>query len=96
MGRLPVDALEPGMVLASDLLGSDGKLLLPKGMALTDGLIASLRKRGVPGAEIDTGFGGLDGPALDDYPLIPAGGTPLAAISSLFGTSPTVETVICA
>lgn len=69
MGRLPVDALEPGMVLASDLLGSDGKLLLPKGMALTDGLIASLRKRGVPGAEIDTGLDGLDGPALDEETL---------------------------
>jgi HD-like signal output (HDOD) protein len=61
VGRLPVDALEPGMVLASDLLGSDGKMLLPKGMTLTDSLIGSLRKRGVPGADVaDPGSGDAD------------------------------------
>ncbi|WP_428562619.1 MAG: HDOD domain-containing protein [Solidesulfovibrio sp. DCME] len=65
MGRLPVDALEPGMVLASDLLGSDGKMLLPKGMTLTDGLISSLRRRGVAGADIDAPGDGQEAAAID-------------------------------
>jgi nitrogenase molybdenum-iron protein NifN len=33
----------------------------------------------------------LDGPAQDDYPLIPAGGTPLAAIATMGGARATVE-----
>ncbi len=33
----------------------------------------------------------LDGPALDDYPLIPRGGTPLAAIRAMGGAKATVE-----
>lgn len=33
----------------------------------------------------------LDGPALDDYPLIPEGGTPLAAIRNMGGAKATVE-----
>jgi nitrogenase molybdenum-iron protein NifN len=33
----------------------------------------------------------LDGPALDDYPLIPEGGTPLAAIRRMGGAKATVE-----
>lgn len=33
----------------------------------------------------------LDGPALDDYPLIPAGGTPLAAIRAMGGARATIE-----
>jgi len=33
----------------------------------------------------------LDGPALNDYPLIPAGGTPLSAIRSMGGARATVE-----
>lgn len=52
MGRLPLDALEPGMMLASDLTGPDGKLLLPKGVQLSDGHIESLRRRGVTGADV--------------------------------------------
>uniref|UniRef100_I2PXY4 Putative signal transduction protein n=1 Tax=Desulfovibrio sp. U5L TaxID=596152 RepID=I2PXY4_9BACT len=52
MGRLPLDALEPGMTLASDLLGPDGQMLLPKGMVLGESHIASLRRRGVDGADV--------------------------------------------
>ncbi len=33
----------------------------------------------------------LDGPALDDYPLIPKGGTPLARIKSMGGAKATIE-----
>lgn len=33
----------------------------------------------------------LDGPALDDYPLIPEGGTPLSAIKAMGGARATVE-----
>ena len=33
----------------------------------------------------------LDGPALDDYPLIPRGGTPLSAIRAMGGARATVE-----
>lgn len=33
----------------------------------------------------------LDGPALNDYPLIPEGGTPLAAIATMGGARATVE-----
>ncbi|MEA4857265.1 MAG: HDOD domain-containing protein [Solidesulfovibrio sp.] len=69
MGRLSVDALEPGMVLASDLLGSDGKMLLPKGMTLTDSLISSLRKRGVPGADIDEGVEDAGAAEIDEVLL---------------------------
>jgi len=55
VGRLPLDALEPGMTLASDLTGPDGKLLLPKGVVLSESHIESLRKRGVVQADIDNG-----------------------------------------
>lgn len=67
VGRLPLDALEAGMTLASDLIGPDGNMLLPKGMTLTDSHIGSLRKRGVAGADVadgasDDASGGADIP----------------------------------
>lgn len=52
MGSLPLDALQPGMILAEDLHGPDGKMLLPKGMVLTDDHLHSLRVRGVNQAVI--------------------------------------------
>ena len=55
MGSLPLDALQPGMILAEDLHGPDGKMLLPKGMVLTDSHIQSLRTRGVLAAVIADG-----------------------------------------
>ena len=41
--RVPSDALEPGMVLARDLVAKDGVLLLAKGHVLTPKLIAKIR-----------------------------------------------------
>jgi HD-like signal output (HDOD) protein len=52
VGSLPFDALEPGMTLAADLNGPDGKMLLPKGIVLTDSHLKSLRARGVTRAVI--------------------------------------------
>jgi len=52
---LPVDALESGMTLASDLKGPDGNMLLPKGIVLTESHIASLRRRGVVQADVGSG-----------------------------------------
>lgn len=43
------------MTLASDLLGPDGQMLLPKGMVLGESHIGSLRRRGVAGADVTTG-----------------------------------------
>ena len=40
------------MILAKDLSGPDGKMLLPKGAVLTDSHLESLRARGVSGADI--------------------------------------------
>ena len=55
MAWLPVDALESGMTLASDLKGPDGNMLLPKGIVLTESHIASLRRRGVVQADVGAG-----------------------------------------
>jgi len=52
VGSLPLDALQAGMILAEDLYGSDGKMLLPKGVVLTDSHLHSLRQRGVSGAVV--------------------------------------------
>ena len=55
MGSLPLDAIEPGMMLAADLHGPDGKMLLPKGVVLTASHLQSLRARGVTAAQITLG-----------------------------------------
>lgn len=52
MAWLPVDALESGMTLAADLMGPDGKMLLPKGVVLSESHIESLRRRGVTRADV--------------------------------------------
>ena len=52
MAWLPVDALESGMTLAADLKGPDGKMLLPKGVVLSESHIESLRRRGVTRADV--------------------------------------------
>jgi HD-like signal output (HDOD) protein len=43
------------MILAADLHGPDGKMLLPKGMELTEAHLASLRTRGVTQAQVREG-----------------------------------------
>ncbi len=45
--HIALDQAAPGMVLAADLLDSHGAVLLPRGAALTDATLASLRRRGV-------------------------------------------------
>lgn len=63
------------MVLAADLVGPGGALLLPKGLALSEGHIESIRRRGV--AEADVVLEGDGDPesegALDDELLKEAG-----------------------
>ena len=44
---IPLDCIEPGLVLAEDLLNGAGQLLVNKGAKLTDKLCDSLRNRGV-------------------------------------------------
>jgi HD-like signal output (HDOD) protein len=53
------------MTLASDLLGPDGNLLLPKGVELSENHIASLRKRGV--IRVDVADGDDAGMPADAY-----------------------------
>ncbi|MBC7359406.1 MAG: nitrogenase [Desulfacinum sp.] len=46
---------------------------------------------GLTAAVVPDISGTLDGPALEDYPLVPQGGTPLALLRSLHGAGATVE-----
>ena len=46
MRRIPVSALEPGLVLAKTVFGDRGEVLLAKGATLTQGSIRALRRRG--------------------------------------------------
>lgn len=70
MARLSLDALEPGMTLASDLHGPDGKMLLPEGVELTEHHIESLRKRGV--TEVDIAEPGGAASAVTEADIDPA------------------------
>jgi hypothetical protein len=45
--RIAIDQAGAGMVLADDLLDSQGAVLLPQGVTLTDATLAGLRRRGV-------------------------------------------------
>jgi len=47
--QITLDEAEPGMVLAADLLDTQGQVLLPGGATLSENSITSLRKR-----EVDT------------------------------------------
>lgn len=58
--RLPLDALEPGMVLAGDLRREDGILLLPRGTALTPRHLALL-----PSWQVADGVAWIAAPAAD-------------------------------
>lgn len=50
-----------------------------------------LRDFGLPGVVLPDYSDTLDGPALDQYPLIPEGGTPLASIRAMGGSLATLE-----
>lgn len=53
MGRLSIDLLKPGMVVGEDLVGTNGRFLLGKGVSLTDKHLRVLKMWGVMDAEID-------------------------------------------
>ena len=45
--RVAIGAATAGMVLAQRLLDAHGEVLLPQGAALTEAVLASLRRRGI-------------------------------------------------
>lgn len=55
MLRLPIDVLEPGMVLAKPVIDSRGSVLLRQGVTLTDEYISNIRKRGFASVFISDG-----------------------------------------
>ncbi|MFP5259937.1 MAG: HDOD domain-containing protein, partial [Acidobacteriota bacterium] len=70
--RLPLDALEPGMILAADLRREDGILLLPRGTALTPRQLALL-----PSWQVADDAAWIKAPA----PTPPATETPPAVVA---------------
>lgn len=61
-----IDALKPGMVLASDLLASDGRLLFKSGTELEERHLELLRRVGVEEANVEACVAELDDEALRD------------------------------
>jgi len=53
MKTLPIDQLQPGMVLADDLLADDGRVLLAQGTELKESHISGLGRRGVVEARVE-------------------------------------------
>lgn len=53
MGKVNIDTLKPGMVLAEDLFHADGRLLLTKGLTLDPNHLRVLKIWGVAAAEIE-------------------------------------------
>jgi hypothetical protein len=53
MGKIAVDSLEPGMVLASDVHDRTGRLLLGAGIELTPKHLVIFRTWGVEAADIE-------------------------------------------
>jgi len=53
MGKVNIDTLKPGMVLAEDLFHADGRLLLSKGLVLGPNQLRVLKIWGVAAAEIE-------------------------------------------
>lgn len=45
--RLPLDAIQPGAVLAEAVADARGTVLLPAGLTLTDAHLSSLRRRDI-------------------------------------------------
>ena len=54
MPRIKTDALEVGMVVASDVKNIDNMLLIPAGCSLTDRQINILQSWGVPEIDVQT------------------------------------------
>ncbi len=53
MGRVSIEDIEPGMVLASDLTRSDGRFLLGKGVVLAPGHLRVLKIWGIHSVEVE-------------------------------------------
>ncbi len=52
MGKLNLDQLRPGMVLAADILDRNRRVLLKAGLELTERHLTVLRQWGVPEADV--------------------------------------------
>jgi hypothetical protein len=52
MGKLNLDQLQPGMVLAADIFDRNNRVLLKAGLALTDRHLTVLRQWGVTEADV--------------------------------------------
>ena len=66
MGKVNIDTLKPGMVLAEDLFHADGRLLLSKGLKLTSNHLRVLKIWGVAAAEIEGVSDGSRPPTLEE------------------------------
>jgi len=66
MGKVNIDTLQPGMVLAEDLFHADGRLLLSKGLKLASNHLRVLKIWGVAGAEIEGVSDGSRSPTLEE------------------------------
>jgi putative nucleotidyltransferase with HDIG domain len=66
MGKVNIDALKPGMVLAEDLYHADGRLLLSKGLTLDPNHLRVLKIWGVVAAEIEGVSDGSSPPASEE------------------------------
>ena len=50
--QVDLDDASAGMVLAVDVLDHQGSVLLPKGAALSDSLLTSMRRRGIDSVQV--------------------------------------------
>ncbi len=66
MGKVNIDTLKPGMVLAEDLFHADGRLLLSKGLKLASNHLRVLKIWGVAAADIEGVSDGSSPPALEE------------------------------
>jgi len=66
MGKVNIDSLKPGMVLAEDLFHADRRLLLSKGLQLDSNHLRVLKIWGVAAAEIEGVSDGSRSPTLEE------------------------------
>jgi len=53
MGRLNLDEIQPGMLIASDVLDRNGRVLLKQGLQITEKHLTILKQWGVTDADIE-------------------------------------------
>ena len=66
MGKVNIDTLQPGMVLAEDLFHADGRLLLSKCLKLASNHLRVLKIWGVAAAQIESVSDGSRSPTLEE------------------------------